>query len=87
MLGLVDDAFGLADGYPRLSRNNGNYVALFVPPTAAMRRDRRFMALAAKLGLVDHWRTSGKWPDFCSEPSLPYDCKAEAAKIPAGSAK
>lgn len=87
MLGLVDDAFGLADGYPRLSRNNGNYVALFVPPTAAMRRDRRFMALAAKLGLVDHWRTSGKWPDFCSEPGLPYDCKAEAAKIPAGSAK
>jgi hypothetical protein len=48
-----------------------------------MRRDPRFMSLAAKLGLVDYWRSSGKWPDFCSEPGLPYDCKAEAAKAPA----
>ena len=40
-----------------------------------------------RIGLVDYWRTTGKWPDFCSDPSLPYDCKAEAAKLrpaPAG---
>jgi hypothetical protein len=39
------------------------------------------MPLMKKLGLVDYWRTSGHWPDFCSEPGLPYDCKVEAAKF------
>jgi hypothetical protein len=39
------------------------------------------MQLAARLRLVDYWRTSGHWPDFCSEPELPYDCRIEAGKI------
>jgi hypothetical protein len=30
------------------------------------------------VGLWDYWRESGHWPDFCSEPGLPYDCKVEA---------
>lgn len=29
----------------------------------------------------DYWRKSGKWPDFCFRPDLPYDCKAEAARL------
>ena len=33
-----------------------------------------------RFGLVDYWRATGKWPDFCAEPGQPYDCKAEAAK-------
>jgi hypothetical protein len=40
-----------------------------------MRRDPRFMPFAATLGLVAYWRATGKWPDFCSEPGLPYDCR------------
>ena len=48
-----------------------------------MRRDPRFMPLVQRLGLVDYWRSSGHWPDFCSEPGLPYDCKAVAAKLTA----
>jgi hypothetical protein len=39
------------------------------------------MRLAARLGLVDYWRSSGHWPDFCADPGLPYDCKAEAARL------
>jgi hypothetical protein len=50
----------------------------------ALRRDRRFMALAARMGLVDYWRTSGHWPDFRAEPGLPYDCKAAAARVSGG---
>ena len=50
----------------------------FYPTTEAMRRDRRFMPLAAKLGLVAYWRATGKWPDFCAEPGLPYDCRKVA---------
>ena len=42
---------------------------------------RGSMALAAKLGLVDCWRATGKWPDFCAGPGLPYDCRAEAARL------
>jgi tetratricopeptide (TPR) repeat protein len=54
---------------------------LFLRGNAPMRRDPRFMSLAAKFGLVDYWRSTGHWPDFCSEQGLPYDCKAEAARL------
>jgi hypothetical protein len=59
----------------------GGVSVLFGVGTSAMRRDPRFMPLAARLGLVDYWRSSGPWPDFCSEPGLPYDCKVEAARL------
>lgn len=57
-----------------------SYV-LFRPGLAEVRRDPRFMAAAKRIGLLTYWRKSGEWPDFCSEPTLPYDCKAEAAKL------
>ena len=80
-LGFTDDAFRMADRWTQapLSAFNAPQF-LFRPEAAALRRDPRFIALTAKLGLVDYWRSTGEWPDFCSEPGLPYDCKAEAAK-------
>jgi hypothetical protein len=33
------------------------------------------MRFAANLGLLAYWRETGKWPEFCSEPGLPYDCR------------
>ena len=54
---------------------------LFRPALRELRHDPRFMQLAQHLRLTDYWRTSGKWPDFCFEPDLPYDCKAEAARF------
>lgn len=56
--------------------------ALFRPDFAAVRADPRFMAVAARLGLVRYWRQSGYWPDFCTSEKLRYDCKAEATKYP-----
>jgi tetratricopeptide (TPR) repeat protein len=50
----------------------------FYPEMRAFRRDARFMPLAERLGLVDYWIATDKWPDFCSEPDLPYDCRAAA---------
>ena len=83
-LGLVDDAFAESERYqPNFYVHEGSAI-FFFPSTAAMRRDRRFMKLAARIGLVDYWRTTGIWPDFCAEPGLPYDCKAEAAKYAGG---
>ena len=81
ILGDVDDAFKLASSPASKALGDGPYEVLFLPTTLPMRRNPRFMALAEKLGLVDYWRSTGKWPDFCSEPGLPYDCKAEAAKL------
>lgn len=56
-----------------------SYV-LFRPWMASIRRDPRFMELSSKLGIVAYWRTTDKWPDFCREPDIPYDCRKEAAK-------
>lgn len=53
---------------------------LFRPVFRDLHHDPRFMAVTAHLGLLRYWHQSGKWPDFCFEPDLPYDCKSEAAK-------
>lgn len=53
---------------------------LFRTSFKGLHRDPRFMKVAARFGLIDYWRESGMWPDFCAEPDLPYNCKAEAAK-------
>jgi tetratricopeptide (TPR) repeat protein len=78
-LGRLDEAFALAGELylePRLIGagqrfSNGRFQVasrrqthhLFMPPTAAMRADRRFQPLMRQIGLVDYWRTSGHPPD------------------------
>ena len=54
---------------------------LFRPAFRNFQKDPRFMQLAARSGLIGYWRNTGKWPDFCFNPDLPYDCKKEAAKL------
>jgi tetratricopeptide (TPR) repeat protein len=54
---------------------------LFRPNTRKLRADARFMLIAKRFGLIDYWIKTGNWPDFCSDPDLPYDCKKEAAKL------
>ena len=54
---------------------------LFRPKFSDFHKDPRFMRVAKRLGLLAYWRTTGKWPDLCFRPDLPYDCKAEAAKL------
>lgn len=89
-LGDVDGAFRAADRtltsetIHRLFGSDlgvGSTFVLFGAQTIEMRRDPRFMQLAQRLGLVDYWRSTGHWPDFCSEPGLPYDCKVVAATL------
>lgn len=52
---------------------------LFGSDMVAFRADPRFFPLARKMGLVDYWRETDQWPDFCFEPSLGFDCKERAA--------
>ena len=39
------------------------------------------MEIAKRFGVSDFWRDTGKWPDFCGRPDIPYDCRAEVAKL------
>lgn len=65
---------------PRRQAQN-QWSLLFWPEVAPLRRDPRFFRAMAELGLVELWLARGKWPDFCSEPGLRYDCSTEAAKF------
>ncbi|MDB5431784.1 MAG: hypothetical protein JWP35_2900 [Caulobacter sp.] len=79
LLGDLDDAFALAGrGYS----DDGDFsaFALYAPPTAPMRADPRFWPLAAQLRLLDYWRTSGRWPDFCDGLKGAESCQARAAQ-------
>lgn len=74
--------------YAEILNPRNNYTGkldevLFRPELKTFRADPRFMLVAKKEGLLDYWRKSGKWPDFCFEEELSYDCKQEAAKIAA----
>lgn len=75
--GDVDGAYAAFAADP-----NARYdtTTLFYPEMNGFRRDPRFMPLAVRLGLADYWLKSGHWPDFCREPGLPYDCRAEASR-------
>jgi hypothetical protein len=43
-----------------------------------LRNDRRFPRLCARLGLVDLWLATERWPDCATE--TPYDFKVECNK-------
>jgi adenylate cyclase len=79
--GRVDDVYAiLANPEPLIKLQLGSEI-LFRAPMKPVRDDPRFIALSKQLGLLDYWQRTGHWPDFCSDPRLPYDCKAEAAKL------
>ncbi|MEP9358484.1 winged helix-turn-helix domain-containing protein [Sphingomonas sp. KR3-1] len=72
----VADAYYFARGFDpgelRFSAEQGTYTRrnarrthmLFLPPTAAMRADPRFLKLADVLGLTRYWREMGVRPDY-----------------------
>jgi TolB-like protein len=68
-VGTSDDMMG-PDGY-RTS-------LLFQVGMPELRNDPRFVDLCARLGLVEFWMETGKWPDCADE--VPYDFRAECEK-------
>jgi hypothetical protein len=81
-LGRTDLAYEYLKNPSMVARlhDDGSYI-LFRRDMRPFRSDRRFMALADRLGLVGYWLSSKYWPDFCHEKDLPYDCKAEARRL------
>lgn len=82
--GREDEAHELIMGWQRTDQAGAMTGMLFRPTLRKFRSDPRFMQVADHLGLLAHWRSSGKWPDFCFEADLPYDCKVEAALLADG---
>lgn len=85
--GREDEVYELIMGWQRTDQAGAMSGMLFRPTMRKFRSHPRFMRVAAHLGLLKHWQSSGKWPDFCSQPDLGYDCKAEAAKLAAASTR
>jgi hypothetical protein len=52
---------------------------LFHAGMPELRNDQRFPRLCARLGLVEYWMSSGRWPDCADE--VPYDFRAECARV------
>jgi len=89
-LGLVDQAYALAETArlgPDGSREDimgpdaYRTSLLFQASMPELRNDRRFAHLCARLGLVEFWLASDKWPD-CEE-TAPYDFQAECRRVQA----
>jgi tetratricopeptide (TPR) repeat protein len=53
----------------------------FRPELHEFRKEPRFLQVMKRARLLDYWRSSGHWPDFCFEADMPYDCRKEAAKL------
>jgi DNA-binding winged helix-turn-helix (wHTH) protein/tetratricopeptide (TPR) repeat protein len=79
--GREDEIYELIMGWKRTDQAGTMSGMLFRPTLRSFRSNSRFIRVADHLGLVAHWRNSGKWPDFCSETDLGYDCRAEAARL------
>lgn len=86
-LGLVDDAYRAADivrlgpagGTEDIMGPDGYRTAiLFQSNMPELRNDPRFPRLCARLGLVDFWLTTERWPDCATE--TPYGFKAECER-------
>lgn len=73
-IGDVDGAYSIL---LELEKTRLNTQILFYPEMRNVRRDPRFMPLAQRLGLLDYWRETNQWPDFCRGSDGPYDCEKQ----------
>jgi tetratricopeptide (TPR) repeat protein len=78
--GRYDEALQALLNYATPAYAGYNSETFFRPMMKPVRRDPRFMQAMARMGLAAYWKRSGRWPDFCFEPDLPYDCRKEADK-------
>jgi TolB-like protein/class 3 adenylate cyclase/tetratricopeptide (TPR) repeat protein len=86
-LGLVEEAYRAAEtarlgpvGTNDIMGPDGYRTSLFFQRgMPELRNDPRFVRLCARLGLVEFWMATGKWPDCVDD--VPYDFKSECEKV------
>ena len=86
-LGLVEEAYQMAESVRLGPTGTGDDIMgpdgyrtslLFQVRMPEIRNDPRFVSLCARLGLVEFWTATGKWPDCADE--VPYDFRAACEK-------
>ena len=86
-LGMVEDAYRTVEraclgpkgtGSDMMGPDGYRTGLLFWDGMPEIRKDPRFVTLCARLGLVEFWLATGKWPDCVDQ--VPYDFKAECEK-------
>ena len=77
----VDDVYAALAKSESLTGLRLGTEVLFRAHMKSVRYDPRFIGLSKRVGLLDYWQRSEHWPDYCNDPRLPYNCKAEAAKL------
>lgn len=87
-LGLVEEAYQAAEsarlgpdgtGHDIMGPDAYRPSLLFQANMPEIRNDPRFVKLCARLGLVEFWMATGKWPDCAAE--VPYDFRLECDKV------
>jgi Tfp pilus assembly protein PilF len=81
-LAIIGDYEGALDELERqIAEPSYGFPLLFYAEMRPLWAKPRFWKIADKTGLIEYWTKSGRWPDFCSERDLAFDCKkmAEAA--------
>lgn len=87
-LGLVDEAYHAAETavlgptgtpYDIMGPDGYRPTLMFQAGMPELRNDPRFPRLCARLGLVELWLATGKWPDCADE--VPYDFRAACEEV------
>ena len=73
---------GTGEDFPRFDDHRPNFFFHSMFPE--LRCDPRFIKLCARVGLVDYWLTTQKWPDCVDEVAPYYDFRAECERVAAG---
>ena len=53
---------------------------LLRPAFSKARQDPGIMKWLDRTGHLDYWLGTDTWPDFCSDPDLPYNCQDAARR-------
>ena len=90
-IGLVEEVFGtieqvtfahLFDEFGPMPAGPYSPTLIFDPLlNGQMMQDVRFVTFCAKIGLVDYWMQTGRWPD-CAD-RVAYDFRGEARRLAA----
>lgn len=71
-------AFAALFGDPRLAltlfREDEHIFGIWKPLFSDMRKLPEFKLMMADLGLVEYWRTTAQWPDFCRPVDDDFEC-------------
>lgn len=80
-LGARDEALAIMQHPTAIAELRTGPEILFRSYLQDLRQDPRFMRAMADIGLAQFWLQRRDWPDFCSAPDLPYECRALTLEI------